>query len=161
LGNFYINQGTLGTPTIGGTQWWCPVGFGLWSDLVEINGVIVRLGDGSTATEPVICGNLFESATSTFMLAQEEFAIQVGVFAAQVDAAFVKATPPTGTGLITPDVTTIVTEALGVLAAAVITFNGAAAAFVGGVTASLSTSVFVSKLPLVPVPSATPSPYQL
>jgi hypothetical protein len=63
LGNLIINQGLLATE---GINVWAPLKTSLFTTSLELSAAITQIGNVPTAVEPVICGNLFLTATTTF-----------------------------------------------------------------------------------------------
>jgi hypothetical protein len=158
-GNLFINQSPLTNPfgTPGGVEWWSPQQFNIWSNSINFNSVLTRIGNPVTATEPAVCGAIFAAATTTFCSAWETYQTSLTAYLASVAACFAASA-----GAIVDPVTAadVATQA-GILAGASVTFAAAITTYVAAVGGSLSAALLISKLPLVPPPATVPSPFQL
>jgi hypothetical protein len=163
LGNVVVNQGQLASA---GVFAYLPISVELQTLLFTLHTATAKLGDKNTATEPVVCGNLFLDATSTFMTAHATYIAAVEAWSAAVTAYNVAvggafATAGSGSGLITPAIAATMAAAATAyglaevnFAAATTTFNAAISAYVTAVTNALSKAVFVSLNPGVLQPTS-------
>jgi hypothetical protein len=169
LGNLVINQGALAAK---GFLGYFPNQFEITTVLSTLHTTIAKLGDKNTSTEPVICGNLFLTATQAFCTAHsawvaavESYSIAVAVYNAVTAAAF--ATAAGGAGLITPAIgapvaagATAFIAAQAAFISATSTYTAAITTYVNAVQAALSRAVFVSLNGAALVPGA-PSENQI